>query len=201
MSTYSSYTTYNEVISDTATLLNVCFYIFSITSAEHSLDGQRGRFATPAEPHNMGAWRVNWSPAKQGELERAMKLTISAEAPAKDLVAAHNVLAKELGEDPVGLPWKQPKATLVKRIEELKAKVAESPEPEAREPRQPVVSETILAMAADPASSYEEIAAAVGEEHGSKTSAKSVASIICNARKKGVDIPKRVKSRKTDETE
>lgn len=130
-----------------------------------------------------------------------MELNISAEAPAKDLVAAHNRLAKELGEAPVELPWKQPKATLVKRIEELKAKVAESPEPEVREARQPVVSETVLAMAADPASSYEEIAEAVRLEHGSKTSAKSVASIVCNARKKGVDIPKRAKRKKADEIE
>ncbi len=131
-----------------------------------------------------------------------MELHIRRDAPVRELVDLHNMVANKLGEAPVSASWKQSKGKLVERLKALKAKMPTTADSKSvRGASGPVIGDTILAMAADPMLSYDEIADSIRTSQGTNTSAKSVASVICIARKNGVKIPKRKKAKRTNKDE
>lgn len=70
---------------------------------------------------------------------------------------------------------------------------AETDGPE--EPKGPSVKGRVLELAADPSLSWKDVARLVREELGTGTSDKSVASIVCGAKKAGAGIPPRARTR------
>lgn len=131
----------------------------------------------------------------------------------KDLLAAHNELAREAGR-PELADWRRSKAELETRIEAMRpdpldmgeepeptsgdttepAVTEEAPEPVSARKAKPSISKIIAELLADASLSYDRVAALVRERvPGSATSARSVASIALRLRKGGAVIPARVR--------